>query len=294
MLNPGRLKSAFQGALWLVRGAGIRRNLRELDERLAALDAKVARASGLDQRLTQCPEWRSTAHLRAFERRAYSQFGEDGIIEEIFRRVGYRNKYFVEFGVESGIECNAARLALVEKWSGLFLEADPVCFEQLKKRYEPFPAVRCVQAFVSSANIENLLEANAVPTELDLLSIDIDGNDYWVWKAIFRWKPRVVVIEYNASRPPQERWVMAENPNHRWDGTDYFGASLRSLTELAREKGYTLVGTNSHGINAFFVRDDLACDNRFVDPTVYFHYSPPGYGAVNGGHPPGSGPAVVI
>jgi len=292
---PGRVKSAIQGALWLVGGGGMRRHLQNLEERLAAMDAKLEHIAGLDQRFAPTNGWGAPASdLRAYERKVYSQSGEDGIIEEILRRVGIRNQFFVEFGVESGIECNCARLARVEKWAGLFLEGESTRFEQLARRYEPYPRVRCIQTYVTSKNIERLLEEHAVPIEFDVLSIDIDGNDYWVWKAIDHWKPRVVVIEYNASHPPQEKWVMAENPEHRWDGTDYFGASLLSLVELGREKGYTLVGTNSLGVNAFFVRADLATGGRFLDALVHYHYTPPGYGATNGGHPPGSGPAVAI
>jgi hypothetical protein len=147
---------------------------------------------------------------------------------------------------------------------------------------------------VSSANIEQLLAAHGVPRNCDLLSIDIDGNDYWVWSANQQWQPRVVVIEYNASIPPDQKWVMQENPNHRWDGTNYFGASLASLVALGRKRGYTLVATNSTGVNAFFVRDDLATPDRFLDPAVHYHYSSPRYGPYLGGHPPGSGPAVEV
>ena len=145
---------------------------------------------------------------------------------------------------------------------------------------------------VTSANIEGLLEANGVPSEFDLLSIDIDGNDYWIWAAIQRWRPRVVVIEYNASFPPPRKWVMQENHAHRWNGTNYFGASLASLTALGRAKGYTLVATDSNGVNAFFVRDELVAPDRFLDPIAAYHFSPPRYGPHQGGHPPGSGPFV--
>jgi hypothetical protein len=295
MVIGARVKSAIQGALWLVRSNGMRRRLQALEDRLVEMEATLTRIANLDKRLAPAHAWRTpVSDLRAYERTVYSQNGEDGIIEEILRRVGVESQYFVEFGVETGIECNCARLALADNWSGLFLEGEPVCFEQLARRYEPYPMVQCVETYVTSENIQRLLEENAVPIEFDVLSIDIDGNDYWVWKAIRRWRPRVVVIEYNASRSPQERWVMAENLKHRWDGPDYFGASLGSLVELGREKGYTLVGTNSLGVNAFFVREDLATDGRFLDPVVSYHYSPPRYGPMNGGHPPGSGPAVAL
>jgi hypothetical protein len=292
-----RLKSALLGALWLVRGGGLRHHLHSLEGRLQEVDARVARTT---QRLdTAAAEAQRAARLqagdlRAYERRVYSQNGEDGILEEILRRVGALRKYFVEFGVETGEQCNCARLVLEEGWNGLFIEGFPPYFEQLRERYRCRPGVHCLQAYVGSANIEQLLRGQGVPIDLDVLSIDIDGNDYWVWAAIDRWRPRVVVIEYNASHPPGKKWVMQENPEHRWDGTTYYGASLTSLTALGRQKGYTLVATNSSGVNAFFVRDDLATADRFLDPAVHYHYSRPTYGPVLGTHPPRSGPFVDI
>jgi hypothetical protein len=103
----------------------------------------------------------------------------------------------------------------------------------------------------------------------------------------------VVVIEYNASHPPPRRWVMTEDPERAWGGTNYFGASLASLIRLVREKGYALVGTNSTGVSAFFVRRDVAAD-LFPDAELHYHYSPPRYGNYRGGHPPGQGDRLEI
>jgi hypothetical protein len=133
-----------------------------------------------------------------------------------------------------------------------------------------------------------------IPQEFDLLSIDIDGNDYWVWAAIQNWHPRIVVIEYNTSFPPSRLWVMVENHEHTWDGTNYYGASLASLARLGRMKGYSLVATDSRGVNAFFVKADLIIEDRFLDPAVHFHYSTPGYGVRGCGHPNRDGPFVEI
>src|SRR5262249_43973652 len=152
------------------------------------------------------------------------------------------------------------------------------------------PGVRCVQGGVTSANVEELLTAYQVPREFDLLSINIAGNEYWVWSAIQQWQPRVVVIGYNAAHPPERRWVMKEDANYRWNGTTYYGASLASLAALADRKGYTLVGTNSTGVNAFFVRKELATPGRFPEPEVRYHYSP----LTVCKHPPGDGPFVEV
>ena len=117
-----------------------------------------------------------------------------------------------------------------------------------------------------------------MPAEFDLLSIDIDGNDYWVWQAVTHYKPRVVVIEYNALYGPSAPWIMEYNAAHCWDGTScYHGASLKSLETLGAGKGYRLVGCDITGMNAFFVREDLV-KNLFEEPfTSENHYETPKY-----------------
>ncbi len=270
------LVSAARGALWLVRAGGLR--------------AEFQRVSAEIQRR----RWLEANDLRGYERRVYSQNGEDGILQEIFRRIGTTCRYFVEIGVEDGRECNCARLALEEGWSGLFVEADARHFAGLVERYRARREVRCFYAMATSASIEPLLRSQAVPPDLDLLSIDIDGNDYWVWAAIENWRPRVVVIEYNAAHAPPRRWVMREDPDHRWDGTTYYGASLASLTALGRKKGYTLVATDSTGVNAFFVRNELVAPDQFLDPVVQYYYSPLDNPNCPGGLPHRAGPFVAI
>lgn len=106
-------------------------------------------------------QWLQAGDLRAHERRVYSQNGEDGILEEILRRVGAESRYFVEFGVGSGSECNCARLALEEGWHGLFLEVDPPSFKQLEERYRNVSGIKCVRSSVTSSNIEQLLGITA-------------------------------------------------------------------------------------------------------------------------------------
>lgn len=211
--------------------------------------------------------------LIPFEKRFYSQNGEDGIIEAILARVGTTNRYFVEFGVEDGKVCNTRRLR--EKgWSGLQMDPlDP-----------PGPGVE--REFVTAENIESLFKKYGVPREFDLLSIDVDGNDYWVWRAISGRRARVVVIEYNATVPPGESRVIAYDPRFRWDGTDYFGAGLSALAKLGRSKGYTLVACNSNGVNAFFV-DDALVPGRFAPPPIERIYRPFGPPHVNPPKAPG-------
>ena len=230
--------------------------------------------------------WRSPQDLRLFERRVFSQNGEDGIVEEILRRIGPGSNTFVEFGSSNGTVCNCAYLVKKKGWRGLFMEGDPQRFEGLRATFAAFPDVKTVCARISAKNIEQLFADADVPADLDLLSIDIDGNDYWVWKAITSWQPRIVIVEVNGQKRPPERWVMPEDDNHSWSGTDYYGASLAAMRDLGREKGYVLVGTESRGVNAFFVRSDLVTEDKFPDTELAYHYSPPTYGPYLGGHRP--------
>lgn len=206
--------------------------------------------------------------INAYERSVFSQNGEDGVLREIFRRIGTPHRFFVEFGVEDGLECNTARLARRFGWGGVMIEGSPNNFRALDANYRAFPNVRRVQAFITRENIVELFRAAAVPLEFDLLSIDIDGNDYWVWQALAAYSPRVVSIEYNATRPPPERWVMAYNPEHRWREDGYMGASLTSLEALGGTLGYALIGTDEKGVNAFFIRRDLVHAGGFPQRTA--------------------------
>ena len=208
--------------------------------------------------------------------KVYSQNDEDGIIEEIFNRIGTTNKLFVEFGVQNGLECNTHYL-LHKGWRGLWIEGSKQFFDEILVRF--FPVLRigqlgCLNAFITKDNINDLISESEIKGEIDLLSIDIDGNDYYVWEAINVISPRVVVIEYNAKFPPNHVWKMAYNEKYVWEGSDCQGASLKALELLGRELGYRLVGTNLNGVNAFFVRQELA-GNRFIEPpTAETLYNP--------------------
>jgi len=238
---------------------------------------------------------RRFADINEFESRSASQNGEDGIIAEIFGRIGTTNRYFVEFGVGDGHECNTANLAR-SGWSGLMLEGDPGDAARLAERFAAGGSIRTAHAFITAENIADIFQSHAVPKEFDLLSIDIDGNDYWVWRALAGYSPRVVVIEYNAAYPPPRRWVMRYDPDHRWDKTTYYGASIASLCALGDERGYALLGTDVTGVNAFFVRRDLirASGFRALDAGRAYH-APSYYGIHHQiGHVPRDGPSVEI
>ncbi|MDR1452627.1 MAG: hypothetical protein LBJ25_01430 [Candidatus Margulisbacteria bacterium] len=207
-------------------------------------------------------------YLERYGFKVFSQNDEDGIIEEIFNRIGTTNKKFVEFGVQNGLESNTHFL-LHKGWKGVWIEGNKRAVEELRLFFKkPLKDSRlsAINAFITAANINQLISLNEnCSGEIDLLSIDIDGNDYWVWEAISCIKPRVVVIEYNAKFPPAHEWVMKYDEKHIWSGDDEQGASLKSLELLGEKLGYQLVGTNMTGTNAFFVKKELA-KNLFPQP----------------------------
>jgi hypothetical protein len=230
--------------------------------------------------------------------KVYSQSDEDGIIQEIFKRIGVTKGTFIEFGVETGVECNTVKL-LVEGWSGLWIEASAKYVAEIQNHFGPFLAqskLKLSQSLITAENINSVFEQAGVSGDIDILSIDIDYNDYWVWKALTIVKPRVIVIEYNATLRPPMSLVVPYDPTRMWDGSNYFGASLEALVRLGREKGYRVVGCNYSGANAFFVREDVA-GNHFLDPaTSEEHYEPPRYvyALQAAGHRARPGPYVSV
>jgi hypothetical protein len=192
----------------------------------------------------------------------YSQGGEDGILQRIFDEIGAPSRFFVEFGAWDGLHLsNTAHLRLDHGWQGLLLEGSDRADGQLVQRER-----------VDAENIEALFERYAVPREFDLLSIDIDGNDYWVWNAIQNYSPRVVIVEYNVFFLPETAKTIAYDAGHEWDKESfglYHGASLAAFEKLARTKGYGLVHTEPYCPNAIFVRNDLLPDDDDADrPTL--------------------------
>lgn len=229
-----------------------------------------------------------TRCLERYGYKVYSQNDEDGIIQEIFRRIGVSNKIFVEFGVQDGLESNAHYL-LFQEWKGLWIEGSEQCIEDMQQKFYPLlqsGQLKCKCAFITKDNINDLIGEAGISGEIDLLSIDIDGNDFYVWEAINVINPRVVIIEYNGKFPPDCDWKMAYNENHIWDGSDWHGASLKAMEKLGRTLGYQLVGTNINGANAFFVRKDLANGNFFEPATAEELYNPSRFNIKHrSGHP---------
>lgn len=225
--------------------------------------------------------------LNRFEHKIYSQHGEDGIIREIFNRIGTTSKTFFEFGAGSGSENNTIVL-LIDGWKGWWLDGGDYV-DVYKKLFAPSieaGKLTVAQKFVTSKNINDIVKELDTPGEIDLMSIDIDGNDYYVWEALTATKPRVVVIEYNSAYPPGMHFLQDES-TASWNGSNFFGSSLHTQNELAKKKGYTLVCCDLIGANAFFVRSDLVGDKfKYAGEVEKIWQSPKYYLYYYGGHMP--------
>ena len=217
-------------------------------------------------------------HLGDKKRHDMPKESRDGIIQEIFNRIGIDSRTFVEFGVGDGLENNTLKL-LLEGWQGLWIEGNAKSVAGIETRFRDIIAsgklhVQC--AFVERDNINSLIEGY-VSGEIDLLSIDIDGNDIYVLEAVTVVKPRVIVVEYNGKFRPPISVAQQYNPTQQWSGTDYFGSSLAAITKAAARKGYSLVGCGIVGVNAFFVRNDLVGDHFHSPFTAENHFQPARY-----------------
>ena len=203
-------------------------------------------------------EWQPPIDFDALSRGVYSQGAEATMLDRILTLVPPRRRYCVEFGAGDGLRnSNTAHLVRDLGWNATLIEAGDYRFGRLREHYAGIDRARLVQARLQPENVEQVFAAAGVPEDLDLLSIDIDGNDYWVWRAIERYRPQLVVIEYNPYYAPPDRWVMTYNADHAWDGSTYYGASLESLARLGTAKGYELIACDRMGNNAFFVAREL-------------------------------------
>lgn len=200
--------------------------------------------------------------IRSSEFQVYSQWGEDGIVQHLLQHIEIDKQIFVEFGVESYSEANTRFLLVNKNWAGLVIDGSAQHVESIKMspiywRYN----LKAVCAFITEKNINELLKGNGITGDIGLLSIDIDGNDYWIWNQIEVVSPRIVIVEYNSRlgveksvTVPYDETFVRQNAHY---SMVYYGASLRALVNLGRRKGYAFVGCNSNGVNAFFVRMDV-------------------------------------
>ncbi len=200
--------------------------------------------------------------IQDYEFKIFSQWGEDGIIQYLLSHILITHKTFIEFGVEDYLESNTRFLMMKDNWKGFVIDGSHENIQRLKKSsvfrmYE----LQARQAFITRDNINALLSESGFDKDLGLLSIDVDGVDYWILEEIAHFSPRILIVEYNAVfgleraiSVPYDAQFCRTNKHY---SNLYFGASLRALASLAERKGYALVGTSKAGINAFFVRRDL-------------------------------------
>lgn len=247
------------------------RDLRLIRQQLGQLSRELSMAS--DAR------YADPRHLCRQSGQVYSQNFEDGVIQEIFRRIGTTDKFFVEIGVGDGLE-NNTRLLLETGWRGVWMEGDPALARRIRKRFAAeieTGALVFIQALVDRDNVEALMREAGVPDHFDFLSVDVDFNTHHIWRAITSFQYRVACVEYNASYPASLDYEERYDPQRMWDKSNRFGASLKALERIGRERNMSLVGCDWHGVNSFFVDGGLLND-QFVGPfTAEAQYHPPRY-----------------
>jgi hypothetical protein len=274
--NPIRtLLRAVRGALFGT--AGLREAVADVNRRLARIERQMASVEKIWLRIRHLEpavqallreRYLDPASLPYPERltvrrfRVSSQNQEDGLTLALLNEVGVAGRRFVEIG--SGLSGgNSGFLANECGWSGLMADGDVEHMIQVGRR---FPTVTAVSEWVTRDNIDILIATHGFGGEVDLFSLDLDGIDYWVWEAMTVCRPRIVILEYNSMFGPERSVTVPYDPKFHRHHTLYYGASLTALTRLSDRKGYRLVAVEPTGINAFFVRNDLATHIPPCDP----------------------------
>mgnify|MGYP000935022603 CR=1 FL=1 len=212
------------------------------------------------------------------EFKVFSQWGDDGIIQFLVNYLDIPNKFFIEFGVENYKEANTRFLMMNNNWSGLIMDGSKKNIQFIKsmKWYHYYDLI-ALPEFITCENINNIFDKNNIHGEIGLLHIDIDGNDYWVWKTINTISPVIVIIEYNSLFGDNKHWTIPYDPSfyrtNAHPSNLYYGASISALCQLADEKGYTFIGCNSNGNNAYFIRNDKLKDLKALSPQEGYVYS---------------------
>lgn len=281
--------------------------LKTMDESLGKLD-HLSLLAGYEawQKLLEHPRYRQDGRLQRYGYRVYSQNDQDGIINEIFRRLNIKpeDTIFVEFGCGKGTENNTHWL-LTQGARGLWMDCESDNIQYIQKYFANYLKTKLIarEQKILKDNIDSLLSgwkaAESIGSEdVDFLGIDVDWNDYYIWEAIKCIQPKVVCIEYNSHIPPPVSVVVPYcDKGGEWNGTSYFGASLSALEKLGDKKGYLLVSCSIAGTDAFFVRKDIIGNlTRFSRPfTAENHYEPPRFKLnFNMGHIPWPGEWVTV
>ena len=250
---------------WVQGGAAHERTLELLGAMLAVQNASK----------------RQIASLHEVEFRVFSQWGDDGIIQWLVANLPSLPKRFVEFGVEDYSESNTRFLMANSNWSGLVMDGSPAKIARLRRRTWFWRyGLTAIPCFVTRENVDAMITDWSAGEEIGLLHIDVDGNDYWLWDAITCTSPGIVIMEYNALFGSERAITIPYAANFQrhkahYSG-QYAGASLAALTHLAAIKGYALIGSNSAGNNAYYVRVDLL-NNALREVTVATAFVKPNF-----------------
>lgn len=208
---------------------------------------------------------KTSSVLADYEFKVFSQWGEDGILQFLTANLAIPNRTFIEFGVEDFYESNCRFLMMKDLWEGFVIDGSPSHIAALKSAdfYWKYP-LTAQASFITRENVATLLQQSGFEKDLGILSIDIDGVDYYVLDALAEWRPRILVVEYNGifgmSRPVSVPYSANFQRNAQHPSNLYYGASLAAFYHLTSLRGYALVGVNSAGSNAFFVRRELLND----------------------------------
>lgn len=218
--------------------------------------------------------------LSLFENKIFSQNGEDGITVKLLELIydNHVDNFYIEFGVNNGIECNTRILREKYIWKGL----------QMDGGYEN-DIINLKKEFIMKENIIQLFKKYNVPQRINLLSVDIDFNDFYCLKEILEnYECDIIICEYNATHLPNEDKIVIYNKDERWDGSNYFGASLLSLDKLGKKYNYSLIYCDKNGVNCFFIHNNIINSKNLQIKNIEDItkiYKPPLYGnGPNGGH----------
>jgi hypothetical protein len=246
------------------------KRIRRVYDRFNALSERMTRVQEALGRI-EARQLAGAAEPGDAEFRVFSQWGEDGIIQHLVRRVPVQRPIFVEFGVENYVESNTRFLLTHNRWSGLVMDGSAENIDYIKRDAIYWATnLKAEHAFITRENINELLARSGIAGDIGLLSVDIDGNDYWVWEAIDSISPRIVVCEYSSQFGPTAEVTTPYDPKfvrgEAHFSKIYYGASISALAALGRRKGYSIVASNGAGNNVFFVRDDLLGDLKVLTP----------------------------
>ena len=235
----------------------------------------------VDVRILNAQKSNNIINLSSFENKIFSQNGEDGITMKLVELIYNNNnedKFYVEFGVENGEECNTKILREKYNWKGLQMDGG-----------NENDSINLRKEFIMKENVIELFKKYNVPQKINLLSVDIDFNDFYCLKEILaNYKCDIIICEYNATHLANEDKIVIYDKNGKWDGSNYFGVSLLSLDKLGKKYNYSLIYCNENGANCFFIHNDIIETKNFYFKNmgdITKIYKPARYGSgPNGGH----------